>query len=176
MNKVIKYYVATPDGPVGPLSIIGLRARGLQPDELVWCEGMATWERAGDIPGLLDEVSGMPPQFDKDRFNGNCSDEVRQGMNNRPQYVYGTGFSPDRPSNYIVLAVFGLILFFPLGIPAMIKACAVNPYWETGNEEKAHQLSKAARKWGLIAVIVGLLFNYFYANHLSSILEGMGTM
>lgn len=175
MNEVIKYYVATPDGPVGPLSIRGLRARGLQPDELVWCKGMATWERAADIPGFLDEVAGLPPEFDQDRFDGNGSDEVRQAMSNHTQYSYITEWS-DRPSSYIVLAVIGLILFFPLGIPAMIKACAVNPYWETGNVEKAQQLSKEARKWGLIAVIVGLLFNYLYVNHISSLLEGMGVM
>ena len=175
MEKVIKYYVATPDGPVGPLSIKGLRARGLQPEDLVWCEGMETWERAADIPGFLDEVAGLPPKFDQERFDGNCSDEVRQGINNRPEYGIIPSWS-DRPSNYIVLAVIGLILFFPLGIPAMIKACAVNPYWETGNVEKARQLSKDARKWGLIAVIVGLLFNLLYVNRISSILEGMSAI
>ena len=30
-------------------------------ETLVWSEGMAGWQRAGDIPGLLAGASGLPP-------------------------------------------------------------------------------------------------------------------
>ena len=29
-------------------------------ETLVWTEGMAGWQKAGDIPGLLSGVSGLP--------------------------------------------------------------------------------------------------------------------
>ena len=36
-------------------------ARGtVSADTLVWCEGMADWQNAGDIPGLLSAASGPP--------------------------------------------------------------------------------------------------------------------
>src|SRR5258708_8386174 len=30
-------------------------------ETLVWSEGMAGWQKAGDIPGLLAGASGLPP-------------------------------------------------------------------------------------------------------------------
>ena len=48
----------------GPYPEIQLRefiARGtVRTDTLVWTEGMAGWQRAGEIPGLLSGISGSP--------------------------------------------------------------------------------------------------------------------
>jgi uncharacterized protein DUF4339 len=47
-------------GPVGEAQFRDLIARGtVAPDTLVWSEGMAGWQRAGDIPGLMSP--GRPP-------------------------------------------------------------------------------------------------------------------
>ena len=41
-------------GPVGEARLRELIARGLvTADTLVWAEGMAAWQKAGEVPGLL---------------------------------------------------------------------------------------------------------------------------
>ncbi|HQU47061.1 MAG TPA: DUF4339 domain-containing protein, partial [Pirellulales bacterium] len=49
----------------GPVTIAKLRelavVRQLLPSDLVWCEGMAEWDRAGKVTGLFDGV-GQPQQ------------------------------------------------------------------------------------------------------------------
>ncbi|MGC2780321.1 MAG: DUF4339 domain-containing protein [Bradyrhizobium sp.] len=66
------WYYATQGQQQGPVSESELRdliARGaLTAETLVWSDGMAGWEKAGRIPGLLSDVPGIspagPPAFD----------------------------------------------------------------------------------------------------------------
>ncbi len=56
------WYYAAQGQQQGPLSedqLHGLIARGVVTGEtLVWSDGMAGWEQAGRIPGLMSELSG----------------------------------------------------------------------------------------------------------------------
>jgi hypothetical protein len=48
-------------GPYGEADFRDLIGRGVvRADTLVWTEGMAAWQKAGDIPGLLSDVVGAP--------------------------------------------------------------------------------------------------------------------
>ena len=48
-------------GPYQEAQLRALIANGtVTPDTLVWREGMADWQKAGDIPGLLSGASGPP--------------------------------------------------------------------------------------------------------------------
>src|SRR5262245_56462503 len=48
-------------GPLAEGQFRNLIARGaVGPDTLVWTEGMAGWEKAGEIPGLLSGASSPP--------------------------------------------------------------------------------------------------------------------
>jgi hypothetical protein len=50
-------------GPVGEALLRDLIARGtVTPDTLVWSEGMAAWQKAGEVPGLLSGAAA-PPAF-----------------------------------------------------------------------------------------------------------------
>lgn len=47
-------------GPYGEARVRDFIAQGaIGPDTLVWTEGMANWQRAGDVPGLM--AGGSPP-------------------------------------------------------------------------------------------------------------------
>ena len=59
------------------------------------------------------------------------------------------------PSN-LVLALVGLLLFWPLGIPALVQAARVNPQWSAGEEDAAREASERARRWGTRAVGAGV--------------------
>ena len=61
-----------------------------------------------------------------------------------------------QPSNSMGSAIAALILFWPLGIPAIINATKVNSLWAQGQYEAAHTASAKAAKFGRIGVIVGV--------------------
>src|SRR5471032_2588843 len=49
-------------GPFPEAQLRNLIARGaVTPDTLVWTDGMAGWQRAGDIPGLASGGGSRPP-------------------------------------------------------------------------------------------------------------------
>jgi hypothetical protein len=49
-------------GPFPEAQFRSLIARGtVTPDTLVWTDGMAGWQRAGDIPGLAPGAASRPP-------------------------------------------------------------------------------------------------------------------
>src|ERR1700753_500767 len=51
------------EGPHSETVFRGLIGQGqVTPDTLVWTEGMAEWQRAGDIPGLFS-AAARPPAF-----------------------------------------------------------------------------------------------------------------
>jgi GYF domain 2 len=60
------YYAAqgAQQGPISEAELRDLVARGgVSGETLVWTEGMAGWEKAGRIPGLMSDVGSRPPGF-----------------------------------------------------------------------------------------------------------------
>ncbi len=168
MDDTKKYFVAGSEGPLGPYSVMQLCERGFDDDTFVWCEGMADWQRAGDIDELVNALkqrnaSTLPPEFDRSRFNIS-SPSLSQG---KPMVL-----DSECPKNHLVLAIIGIILFFPLGIPAVTNASNVYPSWLQGDRERAHRHSRAAQRFGLFAIIAGVIFNYFYSSMVNSLAIG----
>ena len=63
-----KYYLANDNQRLGPFDVNELLQNGLVPDSLVWCKGMAGWEKAKDVPELATLMSStssavIPPQL-----------------------------------------------------------------------------------------------------------------
>jgi hypothetical protein len=58
------WYIAnagTQEGPYSEAQLLNLIAAGqVNADTLVWTDGMAAWQRAGDIPGLMASGHGVP--------------------------------------------------------------------------------------------------------------------
>ena len=52
------FYIAEDDQQRGPFGIDELRSRGLQPDTLVWREGMPSWDRADTVAELRPLFAG----------------------------------------------------------------------------------------------------------------------
>ncbi|WP_338693952.1 DUF4339 domain-containing protein [Bradyrhizobium sp. 26S5] len=51
-------------GPLPEAQLRDLITRGMVgADTLVWTEGMAGWQKAGEIPGLVPSAAGAPPAF-----------------------------------------------------------------------------------------------------------------
>lgn len=57
-----QYYLIKGNDRLGPFNVEQLMSNGLMPDSLVWCEGMAGWTRAADVPELASTMAPPAPQ------------------------------------------------------------------------------------------------------------------
>ena len=55
----MKYYIAENGQQAGPFEPNELLSHGLTVNSLVWCEGMATWTSASQVPELMALLSGQ---------------------------------------------------------------------------------------------------------------------
>jgi hypothetical protein len=66
-------------------------------------------------------------------------------------------FAPSgmKPNNFLVWAIISIFLFWPLAIPAIIKANQVDPLWNSGQYDAAQEASRSAKMFSLLATIIG---------------------
>ncbi len=78
-------------------------------------------------------------------------------MENQPTNTSGN--IPERPSNYLILAIVTTFLCCNIiGVVSIIYAARVNAKWDGGDYEGAISDSKNAKLWGLIGLIGGFVF------------------
>ena len=72
------------------------------------------------------------------------------------------GNRPERPNNYLGLAIACIIFCWPLGIPSVVNAAKVNRLWDEGKYEEAQEASDTARSRGTTGLIIGIVINVLY--------------
>ena len=72
-----------------------------------------------------------------------------------PQMGYPAAPGGVKPNNYLAWSIVSIILFWPTGIAAIINATKVDPAWQLGNAAMAQEHSNKARKFSMIATIIG---------------------
>ncbi len=77
-----------------------------------------------------------------------------------PPPPMGGGGTP--PPNNLVLAILGLLCCWPIGIPAVVFAAQVNGKWASGDHAGAVDASAKAKKFGMIALILGIIVTVLY--------------
>ena len=77
-----------------------------------------------------------------------------------PPPVGGSAGSP--PPNNLVLAIISLLCCWPVGIPAVIFAAQVNGKWASGDQAGAVEASAKARKFAIIALVLGIVSSIIY--------------
>ncbi|MCA0335383.1 MAG: CD225/dispanin family protein [Actinobacteria bacterium] len=77
-----------------------------------------------------------------------------------PPPPMGGGGTP--PPNNLVLAILGLLCCWPVGIPAVVFAAQVNGKWASGDHAGAVDASAKAKKFGMIALILGIIVTVLY--------------
>jgi hypothetical protein len=82
------------------------------------------------------------------------------GQSNYPGGQPG-GYQPGPPpSNYLVWAILTTILCcLPFGIVSIVKSTQVNSLWAQGQTAAAEEAANAAKKWAIIAAVVGVALN-----------------
>lgn len=149
----MNYHVVIEGQAVGPYTPQQLAALGINGETLIWYQGLENWVPAASVPEVMAAISAAQNHNSEPKQQPAVPQTPVQPV--QPQHAYQQPVNNEQPSNNLVFAIIGLVMFFPLGIPALIKAIRVNGLWAQGQHEEAIAQSNSARKLGLIAIIIG---------------------
>lgn len=157
-------------GPVSLDELKGKLAAGeVSKTDLVWHDGMADWTPAGQVADL---AATSYPQNE-----GVYSKDSAASYPSAPPVPASTsavGTVPNYLWQSIVVTIFCCL---PFGIAAIVYAAKVDGLLASGNIQAAQAASKYAKKWMLIALIVGLVVNivlsFIYFAAMASAFGGM---
>ncbi len=65
---------------------------------------------------------------------------------------------PMPPDKNLGWVIAGVLVFWPVAIPALLAVSKVSDLWFTGRHQEAFQAAADAKRWGRIAVIVGACY------------------
>ena len=184
----MEIYIHSNGSNMGPYSLEQLKDLGISPDTPVWYNGLPDWTPAGVAPATRELFfapspdkaivpaeppaeaqatsasgeSAPPVPGSQQGYNPNQGYYGRQGYN--PQgYPYGPGQQGPPPS-YLAWAIIStLCCCMPFGIVAIIYASKVNGLWLRGDVNGAYKASARAQTWTILAIVIGLLANFFVA-------------
>ena len=94
-----------------------------------------------------------------------------------PYPPYGSQYAPpgQPPSGHLGWAIVAVIFFWPLAIAAFINYGRVESRWYRGDAVGAQQASDAVKRFGVIALGVGLLIMLLYIIFAASIFSGVSS-
>lgn len=178
------YYVDGNNQQQGPIDAAQLPAFGVTTKTLVWCEGMANWQAAGEIPELASffaakqpEIPAQPqmqpgtpaqPQMQQQvqpqTMNINNFQQTQQPMNTQPPFQQPNNQQmPPQPDNYLIWAILVTVLCcLPLGVASIIYSVKVGSLYAQGDYNGAVDASQKAKKFAMIGGIGGLVFIIIY--------------
>ena len=182
------YYVDGNNQQQGPIDAAQLPAFGVTTKTLVWCEGMANWQAAGEIPELASffaakqpEIPAQPQmqpgtpaqpqmqpqaqqQVQPQTMNINNIQQTQQPMNTQPPFQQPNNQQmPPQPDNYLIWAILVTVLCcLPLGVASIIYSVKVGSLYAQGDYNGAVDASQKAKKFAMIGGIGGLVFIIIY--------------
>ena len=182
----MEIYIHANGSNMGPYSLEQLKDLGISPDTPVWYNGLPDWTPAGVAPATRElffapspdkaivpeepsaETQATPASGEsappipsgQQGYNPNQGYYGRQGYN--PQgYPYGPGQQGPPPS-YLAWAIIStLCCCIPFGVVAIVYASKVNSLWARGDMYGAQKASERAQLWTILAIVLGLLANFF---------------
>lgn len=184
----MEIYIHANGSNMGPYSLEQLKGLGISPDTPVWYNGLPDWTPAGVAPATRElffapspdkaivpaepsaEAQAIPASGEsappvpgaQQGYNPNQGYYGQQGYN--PQgYPYGPGQQGPPPS-YLAWAIIStLCCCIPFGVVAIIYASKVNGLWLRGDVNGAYKASARAQTWTILAIVLGLIANFFVA-------------
>lgn len=161
------FYVAANGEQAGPVSGENLKQCGVTKETLVWCSGMADWEKAGNVSELkplFEEVPPIPSVSPVPPVPSSPASTVSPDPSPEP-----VGKCPD---NYLVQSILvTLLCCMPFGIVAIVNAADVERFWNMGEYKKAKEKAAAAKQWCIASLICGLIVCVLA--FISGIVEGL---
>lgn len=174
------FYIDASGQQKGPIPPSQFSMFNVSADTLVWCKGMADWQRAGAVDELKaylgnDANGATPPPTPgapgtAGTANGAPYDNVCHSM--------GSGTPnqsmPCPPSNLVWAIVSTILCCLPTGIVAIVYACKVDNLYLMGDYQGAVEASNKARNWAIGGLIASVVFYFVYILVLFSV--GFGSI
>ena len=145
------FYIAKDGAQIGPRTLEELRQAPLEPETLVWYEGLPDWTRAGEIGELNALINGQesvtPPPAPVP-----CADAPKtEPAPEQPPFP--------KPKNWLVESIL-LTIFccLPFGIVSIVYATKVDNLWYLKQYVEAERASRNAKTffwWGLALSLGG---------------------
>ena len=177
------------DTRVGPLSMIQLAERAIEPSTLVWTAGMADWTRADNVPELAPLIANRTRIDEQESaFGGYARPEEPLKRPYQPGRQYGAynsgpqnAGSYNPPTNWKTLAIVATVVGFLfsciggfVGIFAIVNASKAENATRYGDEFTARQAWSTCKTLCIISFVLsglGLIGNFYY---ISKILPALG--
>lgn len=180
----IEYWIAVDRQKIGPMTLEQLRMRRVDPQTLVWREGLPTWVRADSLPEIaslfraqsIEECSApVTPVTPQEPI---APAEVDSSIGPRP-YIASVADAeacrrsrrgncesdevPQMPPTYVGWSIAALLLCCMIpAIVALVNALRVSSLYNSGQFEEARKASGRAELWLIISIVAGLVMLPFY--------------
>lgn len=154
------YYIMYNGQQMGPMPAEQLRNYGLNPQSMVWGEGMPNWVAASTVPELAAMMNGTQQPY---------GPQIQQPAYGATMPLGNRGMQPmvQPVDNHMAMAIIATVVSFLFscigvifGILAIVKANQVNTYVAQGLDDAARQASDSAKKncyWAFGFAAVGFI-------------------
>ncbi len=157
-----EWYLAVNGRHTGPFTAADLRNHGVNPSSMVWRQGMANWQPIASVPELSSVVFPHGTElYDSGKTAAAVYDNGMPEESPETEHPL-TEEVTECPSNHLALAIIGIILFWPTGIGALVKAILVKKRWAEARYGDAVWLSRGAKSLGITSIILGAVFTALY--------------
>lgn len=96
----MKYYIANNGQQIGPFDVQDLLANGLNQSSLVWCEGMANWLPATQVPEVAQLFNQAPPVVPPAQPYGYQQQQQYQQQQYQQGYQQQQQYNQYQPNGY----------------------------------------------------------------------------
>lgn len=146
----MNYWILLNNDKLGPMPIEEVLKLPLTPDTLVWRKGLASWQRAADIPELSGRFSPIAPVQEIP------VETVRAQP--QPNTMGLQSGRPPKPRTYIGWSIASLLLCCWLpSIVALVYGIQVSSKYDSGDYAGAGKASERASLWLIISIVAGLV-------------------
>lgn len=177
------FYIDASGQQKGPIPPSQFSMFNVSADTLVWCKGMADWQRAGAVDELKayldndanDANGATPPPTPGAAGTAGTASGAPYG---NVYHSMGSGTPnqsmPCPPSNLVWAIVSTILCCLPTGIVAIVYACKVDNLYLMGDYQGAVEASNKARNWAIGGLIASVVFYFVYILVLFSV--GFGSI
>lgn len=175
------HYIDAAGQQCGPYALHDLKAYPIAKTTLVWTTGMADWVEAqtvNELNFLFDTsaqqthstASSQPTQ----QANQSYQQAGQRNDKNERQSGILDGSVP-MPKNWLVESILvTLCCCPPFGIAGIVNASKVETLYRFGDYEEAMRVSREAKKWFIVGLVLGILGGTMYAVYMIAMV-GMAT-
>lgn len=142
-NVMNNFYLLAPGStqPIGPMTLeqinAQLRSGAINLSYMCSYPGASAWMPLSQLPGVVSVGAPMPGA--------------------------GAVAMAEKPDNYLVWSILGILCCWPLAIFCIIKSSSVNTLWIQGRYAEAKSAAEAAKTCNIINAVLSVIFIILYA-------------